>query len=531
MPTPRRHGGAALTHIPLTVPGFLGLNTQAASSILGPEWATTLLNSTLDENNRVAARKGWVSQTSTAISGDPQIVQLVEYRQHAGTNLLVCTADDDKIYVSDDNGATWTDRTGTVTVATNRIHFQNFRDKLLGFQDGGNPIVYTGTGDFTEITDGGSQPTGGIGLGAFGRVWAVNSTGYEIQYSGLLDETDWSSSDSGTLSLENVWPETDTIQALAAFNGVLVAFGRENIVMWTDGRGSAIGLDPLQAYVVDTISGVGCIARDSIQQVRGDLWFLSKDGLQSLGRLVQEKSNPLLNLSKNIQDFLLEAVNDPELTLENVRSVYSPEDRFYLLSLPRTRTDGSGNDTETGRAFAFDTRQLLQDGSARVVGMWTGLVPRAVCKRRNNDVFMALTDVPAEVGKYTGYQDNDGSYQFTYESGWLDLTQQGYLILPKRIDGTFYLGSDNTVSLKWAFDFDTQFKSRGVQFIGVGSFSEWGDGEWGIAEWGGGTALKEAKVAASGTGEFIKLGTNVTINGGAFSIQQIDLFAKIGRLK
>ena len=53
------HGGAALQHIPLSTPGWQGLNTESAASLLGPEWATELKNCVIDDANRLAARKGW----------------------------------------------------------------------------------------------------------------------------------------------------------------------------------------------------------------------------------------------------------------------------------------------------------------------------------------------------------------------------------------------------------------------------------------------------------------------------------------
>lgn len=530
MPTPRQHGGAALQNIPLTVPGFKGLNKESEKSILGPEWATRLDNAVIDETNRVASRKGFDNQTSTPLPASAQFVQLCEYRKKDGTVEIIGMADDSKLYRSTDGGTTFTDVTGTAVVTDTNVQFLNFNDKLVAVQSGGNPMVYSGT-SFSDIVDGGSQPTGGVGVAAFGRLWVVNSTGVELQYSGLLNEADWSSADSGVLSVENVWPESDSIVSVSAFNGALAILGQNNIVLYTDGAGSAIGLDPLQAYVVDTVSGIGCIARDSVQNVKGDLWFLSKDGLQSLGRLVQEKSNPLVNLSKNIQDFLIEAVTDPAIDLSNARAVYSPEDRFYLLSLPRAQAV-SGSTIESGRAFAFDTRGRLEDGSARCIGQWTWLVPIAMVIRRNNDLLMAQREAPGQLGLYSGYLDNGGSYEFVYESGWIDITgTQGYLILPKRIDGLFLIGADTTVNIKWAFDFSSIFSSEAVQFVGVSNFAEWGESEWGIAEWGGGSALKEARIAGGGRGEYIKLGTQSTINGGLLAVQQLDVFAKVGRLK
>jgi len=337
MPTPRAHGGAALQHIPLTVPGFQGVNSQAAQSILGPEWATYMLNAVLDENNRVAARKGWENLTSVPIAASPQIVQGFEYRKSDGTVELIVSCDNSTLQRSTDDGSTWTDVTGTAVIVDPNLQFVNFADVLIGVQEGGNPIFYDGT-VFGDVVDAGFQPTGGAVVSAFGRLWITNTTGTEVQYCALLDYTDWEntpSSDTGVISIENVWPESDKIVAIAAFNGSLIIFGQNNIIVYTDGRGSAIGIDPTEMYAVDTITGIGCVAQHSVQNVKGDLWFLSKDGLQSLGRLLQQKSNPLNNLSKNVQDALIQAINDPELDLTAARSVYSPEDRFYLLSLPR----------------------------------------------------------------------------------------------------------------------------------------------------------------------------------------------------
>jgi hypothetical protein len=524
MPTPRTRGGAALQHIPLTVPGFLGLNTQAASGLLGPEWATKLNNSVFDNNNRIAARRGWQTATATPLPGGAQFNQVIEYLTTTGTLELIGIADDDALYRSTNNGSTWSDVTGTATVSDNNMLLVNFRDRVIGFQDGASPVVYAGT-SFADLTDGGSEPQGAQAVSAFGRLWAAGSDGVTLHYSALLDETDWSGDDAGTFSLQNVWQGFDQITAIAEFNGTLAVFGRENIVIYTDGSGSATGLNPLEAYVVDTISGMGCIARDSVVGVKGDLWFLSREGLQSLNRNLEQKSNPLDSLSRNIQDTFIAEINAPTTDLTKIRAAYSPEDRFFLISFP------SGTTTENGRAYAFDTRGRLEDGSVRVMGVWTNLVPRAMVKRRNNDLVIALTNVPGEVGLYAGNDDDGDSYLWEYESGWLDLTQQSYILLPKRVDGLFFLAQNTTVDIRWAFDFSDTFRSRQVIFTGIADFAEFNLAEFNIAEFGGGTALRETRVSGAGSGEFIKLGVTATVSSGAVALQQLDLFAKIGRLK
>lgn len=513
MPTPRMHGGAPLVHIPLNVPAFKGLNTQAASSVLAPEWATRLEESILDENNRVAARKGWVEITETANALGSAIVRTFEYITRAGTVQLIASTDAG-IYRSTDNGATWTDIKGALTITDGNWHFHNFNDKVIGFQQGKAPIVYSGT-TFASVADV-NAPQGGVGIAAYGRVWCVDDDGTSLRYSALLDETDWTSADSGFLDLFNVWPGADEVVAIAAFNASLIVFGERNIVFFTDGQGSALGLDPLQAYVADTFSGTGCIARDSLQQVDGDLWFLSRNGLISMGRLITQKSNPVENLSKNVQDKLRDAVSVSNTA--NIESVYSPLQRFYLLSLGAA-------------TFVFDTRGKLEDGAARCAGIWYSMIPRAVTRRADETLVFTVAGQTGKLGFYTGHSQPSGAYQFVWESGWVDLDAGGHLKFLKRYGATFFMDRTATVTFKWAYDFTDSFLTRSVEFTDVGgNAAEFGEAEFGEAEFSGGVSLRNSRVPGRGSGEYIKLGVDTRINNSSFAIQSAELFAKIGRL-
>ena len=517
MPQPRRHGGAELLHIPLVTPGFKGLNKQQAGSTLGPEWATVLTNASIDDSGRVAARSGWNAITTSALAA--QIVQSAEFIKSDATTELVCSTAA-ALYKSTDSGTSWTDVTGTNVFTDGNWQFLNFNNRIYGVQAGEAIIYYTGTGNFTAVADA-NQPAGGIALSAFGRLWISNSDGHTLDYSALLDGTDWTSADSGTLDLWNVWPGNDQITAMAAYNGLLVIFGKNNIVMYTDGQGSTLGVDPTQMYVVDIVRGTGCIARDSVQEVDGDLWFLSENGLQSLGRVIQEKSNPLSNLSLNVQDFLADYVAAADLTL--LRSAYSPRDRVFLLSLPSTGT------TESGTCFAFDTRGRLDDGSARCMGVWT-LVPTSMIVRRSGTFLMSRKGTLGKIGQYTGALDDSSTYSFEYNSGWIDLTQQGLTLIPKRYEGVFFSDATVDVNFKWAFDFSSTFRVMSKNFSGSSSGGEWGLAEWGLSEFGGGILLREGRVPASGTGQYIQLGISSIINNSTLSIQKLTLFSKIGRL-
>lgn len=523
MPTPRQHGGAALATFPLTTPAFKGVNTQAKNSLLGPEWATRLLNATIDGSGRLAARKGWNSATSTANSN--AFVKLIEYVKSDGTVQIVATTDA-TVVASSDAGDSWSDVTGTASFTSGDWHLVNFNGEVIGFQSGKSPLLYDGT-SASHIADINSkEPKGGAGTSAYGRLWASSEDGTTLQYSALLDSSDWSSADAGSFDLSNVWPGHDTIVAVAEHNGALIVFGNRNIILFTDGTGSPLGMDPINMYVVDTIQGLGCASQESIQSVGGDLWFLGDDmGMYSLGRVIQEKSSPINNLSKNVSDDLRDYIVDSGFDISDLRSIYSPKDRFYLLSLPKE----SGG-AETGQCWVFDTRGTLDDGSARSMGVWQGLVPLCMVRKADGKLVMSLRSTKGKVGTYEGNKDDAASYVFDYESGWFDLTGQNYLLMLKRIKGLFFINGNTSATIKWGFDFKTTLNTKPLTLEGVGSGAQWGISEFGIGEFSGGVSLSEKKVAGFGTGSFIKVGTTATINGGEYAVQQLDLMAKIGRL-
>lgn len=521
MPSPKGTG-APLAPISIVAPGQLGLNKQNESAILGPEWATEATNCVFDVSGRLTARKGWGPVTATPMTGTPIVDVIHEYVREDGSRSII-SAGGSKLWLGVNVPA---DITGTATVtAGDNWQFLNFADVVIGVQQGETPIIYNGTGAFADLTGTGTIPTGNCGLGAFGRVWIAGSDKQSIFYSDLLDETAWTAGSSGSIDMTSVWPNgMDEVVAMAAYNGLLVVFGKNTIVFWGDGQGSALGIDPANIYVVDTLVGTGCIARDSIQQTaEGDLLFLSANGVQSLQRLIQEKSNPLFNVSMNVRDHILSFLSQE--TAAEIRSLYAPKEGFYLLILPVSQ-----------RAFCFDTRYKLQDGSYRVTE-WTTRI-KAGCRSNDNTIYLSLAHLGGRIGSYSGYNDRTAanaatSYELKYNSGWLDLGQdyQSYIKILKTINGTVHTGvAGNAFTVQWDFDFQGVFSTQTVTFDGGGSAGEWGIGEWGLMEWGGGATLQRFNLPGNGSGQYIKVGLTAQIDQQTFAVQQINLYAKLGRL-
>ena len=517
MPTPRSRGGAPLAHVPINLPGFRGLNKQAEAGLLDPSWATKLNNTTLDSAGRLSARKGFNNLTTGFTAGEDFLSIHCDT-----TNDVLYASSENYLWRSADGGDNWTNVTGATTMGAGGGQFLDFNNTVVYVNEGQKPAVWGGS-TFANIADA-NAPTGGVGLAAFGRLWITTSTGKSFKYCAILDETDWTSADTGLIDTTSIAAIEDTITALASHNGTLWVFGKYQIIAFDDQTGSVLGVDPLQMAVTDYIPGSGCIARDTLAAIKGDLWFLSNTGLMSLGRLVQGRSNPVVNLSLYVQDYL-SSLHSRNADKTELCGIYVPTESIYLLSIPYT----SGT-TEQGRALAFDTRSVMEDGAARVVGVWDWLVPTCVCTNSVGTLIFSQRTITGKVGEYAGYLDNNSQYTMDYESGWSDMGDPHTKIL-KRITTNFLLESAVTVTLKWSFDFTNQFSYRQLAFTGSATPAYWGVGEWGTSEWNGGRITEERNFSPGGSGEYIKIGFAAQVSGSNLTLQNMSTYSKIGRLK
>ena len=519
-----------LIPIPLIGPGFLGLNKQLASSTnLGPEWALEAQNCVFDDTNRLAARKGWTNQSSTPIAGSPNISQIFEHIKADGTTNVISAANNDLFL----GIVAPTTIKGAVAITANNWQFVNFIDNAYGLQSAHALIQYTGAGNAAAVVAvSGTVPTGNCLLAAFGRLWATQADGFTIKYCGLVDPTNWGAAGSGSIDMRKVWTHgNDTIIGLAAFGANLIVFGSRQIIMWVDGQGSQLGLDPATMYVVDTIEGTGLLARDSVRAIgQADLWFLSSYGLQSLSRVVTQKTNPLSTVSRNVQTYANSFVVGE--TPAAIRSVYSAKEDFYLLILPAS-----------ARVFCFSTKQMLDDGSARCTE-WLSMAPQSAVLRANKDLLFGFN---GRVGLHSGYTDNTVSYTLTYTSPNLvgDPQLQNRKKIGKKLGSVVFVNGPATMSHKYGYDFKGLQYSRNVSIKG-GAIPEYATAEWGTngkynvndpaavagvnySEWGGSAALKILETNINGDGRWFQVGITVPINGYQFAIQQLDFFGKAGR--
>jgi len=121
----------------------------------------------------------------------------------------------------------------------------------------------------------------------------------------------------------------DVVQ-IKPFRDNLFTFGTNNIKKIT-----VSGTD----FVLDNVtSNVGCVARDSVQEIAGDLIFLAPDGLRPVAGTSRIGDIELETVSKPIQSTLLDIIQNEDLTTFDGVAVRSKSQvRYFFTSL-----DGDG---------------------------------------------------------------------------------------------------------------------------------------------------------------------------------------------
>ena len=502
----------------IAAPGFYGLNTQESSITLAAGFALQADNCVIDKYGRLGARKGWYY---TAESAGVDLRGVHEFIDVNGNRYIGAWSDTSFYLV---NGSTLTPVTyaGDNVVTTDGWQAATLNDAAYLFCNEYKPIYFSPvTGTITDVEDAGHgvPPSANTVLSAYGRLWAANTATNKttIWWSDLLDGTNWNSGTSGSLDLSSVLVNgNDEIVALGAHAGRLIIFCKDNVIIYGDTDGDT-ALNPATMKLVEVIHGTGCVARDSVQNTGTDILFLAKDGVRSLGRLIQEKSQPMRDLSKNVRDDLVRDLwgTDPS----TIKSVYSSTEAFYLLLMP-----------EYKRVYCFDTRSMLQDGAARVT-VWDNQTHSNMIEfydelKGRDELYFTNVDGLAEYGSYT---DNGDTYVIKYYTNYFDFgdsTKQKYL---KRMAVTLIGGSGQHFVLKAGYDYDDSYRSYPV------SISYQSNAEYGVAEYNSnaeftiGTLSDVVRAPMGGSGGVLQVGFEATINGAQLSIQKLDLYVKEGR--
>ena len=497
-----------LRSINLVAPAFKGINTEDSPLAQDPSFAEIADNAVIDKRGRIAARKGHsVITTDKTALGSGSIRAIKEFERSSGSN-VVLSVGNNKIFTGT---TTLTDATpGSYTITADNWKIVNFNDKAYLFQASHAPLVYDGTSvvRLDSVSGAAGVVQGNEVLSAYGRLWVtgLSTSPSTVYWSDLLIGHDYSGGTSGSIDISKVWPDGyDEIVALAAHNGFLIIFGKHSIVVYQGAEA------PATMTLADTVAGVGCVDRDTVQYTGTDVIFLSHTGLKSFGRTIQQKSMPVSSLSGNITKDIINALQTESTFF---RSAYSPEEGFYLLSFV-------GQDN----TYCFDVRGTTENGSYRVT-RWPSTGFTAYTRLDNGDFYIGTSE---GISEYTGYQDNGLGYRFKYYSPSLTFGDSSRVKILKKLKPTLVGANNATVFMKWAYDFKGTYATAeftvGDQITGF-----FGESEYTTVEFTGGALTNQRSLNATGYGTSIVVGLEAEIDGSQLSLQEINVMALIGKL-
>ena len=538
----------------IAAPGFYGLNLQESSITLSSGFALKAQNCVIDKYGRIGARRGWTpvnSAVNTDLGSGNAVEFIFEVVTGGGTDVL--SAGNNKLFVGTTTMTTKTvrntDNSGNATYTITANDWQgaalsygdvsDFQPHVYMAQAGHPMLVYhelpasgnpfnshdSGTFGYQRVGDAAALPSNHSTstfmpswvLSAYGRIWCGGISGdtQTVYFSDLLAGTDFLNGSAGYLNLQEVLPNGDPVVAAAAHNGYIIFFGKKNTAIYAN------PLDTGALTLVEVLNNVGCIARDSVQSLGTDVIFLSDAGVRSLQRVIQEKSLPMRDISKNVRDELMSAVAS-ETDLTKIKSIYFERDAIYLLTLPTTKF-----------VYCFDTRAALQDNSMRVT-VWDSLEPKAFCVTQDRNL---LIGKPGYIGKYFGYSDNTSSYRLQYYTNYFDFDAATALKVLKKIGWILIGGTNQSVAIKWGFDYSEGYQAT-TYLLDTAVVYEYnnstvdtipGSSEYNIAEYTSGIVLDRFSINAGGQGTVMQLGLEADINGNPLSIQKIDVGIKKGK--
>lgn len=499
-----------LQSINLVAPGFKGVNTEDSPIAQDPSFADVADNAVIDKRGRIAARKGISVITTTKTElGIDYLHRIHQFYDDAGNEEILSTGNN-KILKGT---TTLTDITpASYAISADNWKIVNFNDKAYFFQRGYDPLVYDNTNGlrtFTVVNGSATDATLKCNevVASFGRLWIVDNASdtQTIYWSDLLTGNDFSGGSSGSINVSKAWPDGyDEVVALAAHNNALVIFGQHSILLY-EGATS-----PASMVLADTVSGVGCIDRNSVQSIGTDILFMSNSGLRSLGRAIQEKALPLSDLSLNVKTEIIEVI---DAETEPVASIYSPENSFYLICFPSQAT-----------IYCFDLKGRLENGAYRTT-RWTSVGHKSFARDKDGTLYIGTTD---GLGKYDTFLDNASVYRFRYFSPALTFGDPSKTKIVKKIKPTLIGANEASIFVKWAYDFKTNFKNYEIS-VGNQVPAYYGVSEYTVGTFTGGILTTKPTVNVTGSGGVVTIGLEADITGSQLSIQEINVLALIGK--
>jgi hypothetical protein len=556
----------SLRQLSIQGPGSQGLNSEVSPFQQTVEFALRADNAVIDRIGRIAAREAfadYIQENDFGVTGtdDFEIVRLeqiitdgtlsidsAEYNvseynvaewngealvgQLAGTSILAIAGVGNYRFTDFESYVGCTVKDGKLvrvpeiapTYGVTNCQLVAFKDEIYVFSKGDAPMVWNGTTasklsdhpDYIPPQDDtgiiANELNGDIACAAYGRLWVSGVGGdYDtIFWSDLLIPHQWydgkaspdnAQNSAGIIDVREYWPTgNDKIQGIAAHNGFLIVFGNHSILIYSGAQGDPAGPEGLQLQ--DAIRDVGLVNQDAMCNVGTDHLFVDSLGVRALGRVIQEKSSPISEPSLNIATVIRPEI---EISRDSVRMFHLPSKTLAVCLFPRQR-----------EAYAFQLGQPGVTGGLRCTrwtgcDFWDGIT--VLTDYRETEVLGGRDS--RGILAYDGYKQPT-KYTMSYESTVLlsgeNLTQN---LVPKSIVYSYHTEGGADVSAmysRWGFGTEEMPYMAKV-------FTQPADNQF-----------RSTKVNVNGSGDMLRVGFDVDIDGKPFAMQQISINTLIGRV-
>jgi hypothetical protein len=333
----------------------------------------------------------------------------------------------------------------------------------------------------------------------------------EVYGSELLNPLSFTNVGSGAIDLDQIWTNgQDEVVAITSHSGYLIILGKKQCVLFQVPDDYSI-----TGYtLVEVIKNVGCVSRDSVVTVGDDVVWAAPQGMVSLGRLLQQKSLPSGNISKNVHFDFLDTIRTAGGPALKSAFIQSSEDLVVVYG----KKD----------SWCFNTRRPTENGAA-VATRWDDF-PRevhSVTYTRSQELWCGTTE--GKLYKYDTYGSTNNRYRMRFYTGYLDFGSPTSLKFLKKFAFVLKGAANQSVTFKWAFDYKANYAGA-TDIIGEGQVaSEYNVIEYGIGEYGGGETIDEMRVNANRSGRLLQIGVEAEIKGDAVALYTATVYAVMGK--
>ncbi len=542
-----------ISPILLTGLGSRGLNTQAQSATLGPEWLTIANNIVYDLEGRMGPRKGIKQITKTVGSPLKSIGEFVKSDRtreyYAGSGATIVKLDTS---TAPDSLTTQSFSGTPQTISDSNWQWVNFNDEFWGVQKSHKAINYDGT-NWYDVEDLGAYaaPAGvttfdpNCALGDFGRMWygGITEDKGTLFYSDNLIGEKLNGGAAGSLDLKTVWGN-DEIVGLASLENKIVIFGKQNIAIYSG------ALNPATMTLDELIRDTGLAGRDNVVYVGADLVFMSYEGLQSMQRIQQTDGKaPLEGLSTTVRNDLTRILTQADVG--NIKSVYYQKEGMIITFMP-----------DNDKAYVFDFSIGKKEFPRITTWTFAGKEPLCAVSTISGSLYMGTSDSVAEYSNYydvslvdstsshgtsgacsTAGGTWDGSkcwtttntdYSWEFQSPWLDLGDpvSSKIIKSGLLTITGGGGAAATIQIYKDYEEGSQY-SKTFNLVTDAITYLWGSSSslYGAAKYAPAAGPKEYKVPLARTGKTIRIKMTFEVKGNYSSLVNTTLLTKKGKIR